>query len=165
MSWKKKRKMRNKMVKVAVINKPVKDFAELQKWLENIEVISKFVEKTGNRFDVRTKLVETLFNFLSQMKLQLPVPLEKELQLNLMKVLDFFLLYFFISLFLCYFYYSNILICLTDSVINYDFKRNIEIVKWNGNVVNGILGIKRDANLQSLEFFHSYDDVREVLTL
>jgi hypothetical protein len=39
----------------------------------------------------------------------------------------------------------------------------MEIVKSEGNVVNGTLGLKRDANLQSLEFFHSYEDVREVL--
>jgi hypothetical protein len=40
----------------------------------------------------------------------------------------------------------------------------MEIVKWKGNVPNGVLGMKRDANLQSLVFFHSYDDVREVLS-
>jgi hypothetical protein len=39
----------------------------------------------------------------------------------------------------------------------------MEIEKWEGNVLNGTIGMKRDANLQSLEFFHSYDDVREVL--
>jgi hypothetical protein len=38
----------------------------------------------------------------------------------------------------------------------------MEIVKSDGNVVNGILGLKTDANLQSLEFFHSYEDMREV---
>jgi hypothetical protein len=36
-------------------------------------------------------------------------------------------------------------------------------VKWDGNVVNGILGLKRDGNLQLVVFFHSYDDIREVL--
>jgi hypothetical protein len=65
-----------------------------------------------------------------------------------MKVLGFSLLY--------------ILICLIDSVIDYDLKRNTEIVKCNGNIVNGILGMKRDANLQLLVFFHSYDDIRVV---
>jgi hypothetical protein len=39
----------------------------------------------------------------------------------------------------------------------------MEIEKWEGNVVNGTLGMKRDANLQSIEFFHSYKDIREVL--
>jgi hypothetical protein len=29
--------------------------------------------------------------------------------------------------------------------------------------VNGIIGMKRDANLQLIEFFHSYDDATEVL--
>jgi hypothetical protein len=55
------------------------------------------------------------------------------------------------------------LICLIDSLIDYDRKRNMEIVKFEGNVVNGILGMKRDANLQSLVFFHSYEDIRAVL--
>jgi hypothetical protein len=54
------------------------------------------------------------------------------------------------------------IICLIDSLIDYDLKRNTEIVKCEGNVVNGILGMKRDANLQTLEFFHSYDDIRAV---
>jgi hypothetical protein len=39
----------------------------------------------------------------------------------------------------------------------------MEVVEWNGNVVNGTLGMKRDVNLLSLEFFHSYEDIREVL--
>jgi hypothetical protein len=39
----------------------------------------------------------------------------------------------------------------------------MEIVNSDGNVVNGIIGLKRDVNLQSLEFFHSYEDIREVL--
>jgi hypothetical protein len=56
-----------------------------------------------------------------------------------------------------------ILIYLIDSLIDYDLKRNTEIVKCEGNVVNGTLGMKRDANLQSLEFFHSYKDVEAVL--
>jgi hypothetical protein len=56
-----------------------------------------------------------------------------------------------------------ILICFIDSLIEYDLKRNAEIEKCEVNVVNGTLGMKRDANLQSLEFFHSYDDVGEVL--
>jgi hypothetical protein len=55
------------------------------------------------------------------------------------------------------------LTCLKDSVIDYDLKRNIEIVKWDENVENGTLGIKRDANLQLLLFFHCYDDVKAVL--
>jgi hypothetical protein len=36
------------------------------------------------------------------------------------------------------------------------------MVKCDGNVVNGTLGMKRDANLQSIVFFQSYEDVREV---
>jgi hypothetical protein len=53
---------------------------------------------------------------------------------------------------------------LIDSLIDYDLKKNREIVKWEGNVMNGMLGLKRDVNLQSLVFFHSYEDIREVLT-
>jgi hypothetical protein len=98
MPRKKKTKISNKKFKVAVINQPVKDLAELQKWLENIEVISKFVEKIGNRHNVRTKLVEILFSYLSKIKLHISVPKEKEFHLNLMKILGFCLLYFFISI-------------------------------------------------------------------
>jgi hypothetical protein len=43
------------------------------------------------------------------------------------------------------------------------FGRNAEIVKCDGNVVNGTLGMKRDTNLQLIEFFLSYKDIREVL--
>jgi hypothetical protein len=78
-----------------------------------------------------------------------------------MKILGFIHLYFYI-----YTIISNkyiLLICLIDSLIEFDLKRNTEIVKCNGNVVNGTLGLKRDINLQSLEFLHSYEDIREVL--
>jgi hypothetical protein len=151
MPSKKKTKMNKKKIKLA----------ELQKWLQNIEIITKFVENTGNRYNVRTKLVEIFLIYLSEIKLQLPVPKEKELHLNLMKVLGFCILYFFISFLYFFTVIFNIFI-LIDSVINYDLKRNREIVKWEGNVVNGILGMKRDANLKLIVFFHSYDDVREV---
>jgi hypothetical protein len=68
----------------------------------------------------------------------------------------------FIFLYLCcYFNYLNIY--LLDSVNDYDVKRNTEIMKWNANVENGILGMRRDINLQLLQFFHSYDDIKEVL--
>jgi hypothetical protein len=56
-----------------------------------------------------------------------------------------------------------ILICIIDSLIGYDFKRNRDVVKCEGNVVNGTLGLNRDANLQSLTFFLSYKDIRVVL--
>jgi hypothetical protein len=79
MSWKKKTIKNKKKVKLV----------ELRKWLQNIEVISKFVEKTGSRHNVRTKLVDILLSYLSKIKLQLPVPKEKKLHLNLMKVLGF----------------------------------------------------------------------------
>jgi hypothetical protein len=71
-----------------------------------------------------------------------------------------FLLYFYIYTFISIFY---TIISIIDSVIDYNLKRNTEIEKWEGNVVNGTLGMKRDANLQLLEFFLSYEDIREVL--
>jgi hypothetical protein len=93
MSWKKK----------TIKSKKKVNLAELRKWLQNIEVISKFVEKTGSRHNVRTKLVEILLSYLSNINLRLPVPSEKELHLNLMKVLGFCLVYFFISIFVLLF--------------------------------------------------------------
>jgi hypothetical protein len=52
---------------------------------------------------------------------------------------------------------------LIDLFIDYNLKRNTKIEKWEGNIPNGILGIQRDVNLHSLVFFHSYEDIREVL--
>jgi hypothetical protein len=94
------------------------------------------------------KLDKTLWNYITEIKLVLPI-------------LDgIFLLYFYIYTFISNNYI--ILICLIDSLINYDLKRNAETEKWEGNVVNGTLGLKRDANLQLIVFFHSYEDIREV---
>jgi hypothetical protein len=123
-----------------------------------------FLEKSESRFKVRTKLSDILFSYLSKIKLLLPFPAEKQLHLNLMKVLGFC---FFIYLFLFLYYnfnYFYILIYLIDSVNDYDLRRNTEIVKLEGNVVNGIVGMKRDANLLLIEFFHTYGDIREVFT-
>jgi hypothetical protein len=126
----------------------------------DLEGISEFAEKLGGRYEIRMKLEKTLLNYLSEIEVVLPI-LDKikfeELYLNSW----LFLLYFYI-----YIIISNnyiILICLIDSLIDYDQKRNAEIVKCEGNVVNGVVGMKRDANLQSIEFFHSYEDIREVL--
>jgi hypothetical protein len=110
------------------------------------------------------KLDKTLWNYITEIELVLPI-LDKikfeELYLNVMKVLGIYLLYFYIYTFISNNYI--ILICLIDSLIEYDLKRDAEIEKWEGNVVNGTLGLKRDANLQSLVFFHSYEDIKEVL--
>jgi hypothetical protein len=77
----------------------------------------------------------------------------------LMNILSFSFLYFCIYIIKSI---VNIIIWIIDSINCYDSERKAEIMKWEGNVVNGILGLKRDANLLSLVFFHSYDDIREV---
>jgi hypothetical protein len=161
MSLKKKVKINGEEVDVVVIEAPVKNKAKLQKVRQNLEGIWEFAEKLGDRYEIRMKLDKTFSNYLTQVKIPLPFPVEKEFHLNLMKVLGFFHLYFYI-----YIITSNnciTTICLIDSVIDYNLKRNTEVVKVDGNVVNGILGLKRDTNLQSLLFFHSYEDIREVL--
>jgi ribosome-binding ATPase YchF (GTP1/OBG family) len=164
MSLKKKLKMRTEENDVVVIVASVKNEAELQEIQENTEGISEFAEKLGDRYEIRMKLDKTLSDYLVEIELVLPILDKikfKVLYLNLMKILGFIHIYFNIYTFI-----SNnciIVICLIDSLIEYDQKRNTEIVNSEGNVVNGIIGLKRDANLQTIEFFHSYEDVREVL--
>jgi hypothetical protein len=155
--------MINEEIKNVVIDVVVKNGAELEKIHRNLEGISKFAEKLGGRYEIRMKFDKTLFRYLSKINIPLPLPVEKEFHLNLMKVLGFSHLYFYI-----YTITSNkyiILIYLIDSLINYDLKRNTEIVKCGGNVVNGILGMKRDTNLQLVVFLLCYDDVREVFVI
>jgi hypothetical protein len=153
----------NPHVKTGVINRSAKDLADLQKLVQNVELISKFVEKTGGRYEIRMKLDKTLWNYLTEIKLVLPILDKikfKELYLNLMEILGYF---FYISIFIHITSNNYILtIYLIDSVIEYGLKRNTEIVNCDGNVLNGIVGMKRDINLQLLVFFHSYDDVKEV---
>jgi hypothetical protein len=150
--------------KVAVIDEIVRNEAEVEKVRENTEGISEFAEKFGDRYEIRLKLDKILWNYLTEIELVLPI-LDKikfsELYLNLMKILGFIHFYFCIITITSNNYIKTI--CLIDSLIEYDLKRNTEIEKCDGNVVNGTLGLKRDVNLQSLEFFHSYVDVREVL--
>jgi hypothetical protein len=155
--------MRTEEDNIVVIVAAVRDKTKLQKILGNTEVIWEFAEKLGDRYEIRLKLDKTLWNYLTEIEVVLPI-LDKikfsELYMNLMKILGFIHLYFYI-----YSIISNnhiILICIIDSMVDYDLKRNAEIEKCDGNVVNGTLGLKRDANLQSLELFHSYEDVREV---
>jgi hypothetical protein len=87
-------------VKSAAINPHVKVLAELQKLLQNVEFISKFVEKTGGRYEIRMKLDKTLWNYLTEIGLVLSI-LDKikfeELYLNLMKILGYF---FYIFIFI-----------------------------------------------------------------
>jgi hypothetical protein len=164
MPLKKKIKMSDEEIEFAVILAPVKNDAELEEIRENTEGISEFAEKLGDRYEIRMKLDKTVWNYLTEIELVLPILDKikfKELYLNLMKILGFIHLSFYINIITSNNYVM--LICLIDSLIDYDLKRNTEIIKWNGNVVNGTLGMKRDANLQLLMFFHSYDDIRSVL--
>jgi hypothetical protein len=52
-----------------------------------------FAEKLGDRFEIRMKLDKTLWNYLTEIELVLPI-LDKikfsELYLNLMKILGYF---------------------------------------------------------------------------
>jgi hypothetical protein len=122
-------------------------------------VISIFNGKYGSRYKIRNKLDEILWSHLSKIELLLPFLAKKALQRKLKKVLGYSLLYYYI-----YNIVSTmcIMICLIDSVINYESKRNTEIMNYDANLKNGSLDMKRDANLQLLAFFHSYDDIRAV---
>jgi hypothetical protein len=164
MPLKKKFKMRTEEIEVIVVEMLAINEAELQKVRENTEGISEFTEKLGDRYEIRMKLYKTFWNYITEIELVLPI-LDKikfsELYLNLMKIIGYFLLYFYIYTFISNNYI--ILICLIDSLIEYDLKRNMVIVSLEGNIVNGTLSMKRDANLQSIEFFHSYEDIGEIL--
>jgi Holliday junction resolvase len=103
MPLKKKFKMRTEEIEVIVVEIPPKNEAELQKVRENTEGISEFAEKFGDRYKIRMKLDKSLWNYITEIKLVLPI-LDKikfsELYLNLMKVLGYF---FYISIFILLF--------------------------------------------------------------
>jgi hypothetical protein len=103
MSWKKKNNMRNKKAKVAVIVAPLKNEAKLQKIRENTKGISEFAGKFGDRYEIRMKLDKIIWNYITEIKLVLPI-LDKikfqELYMNLMKILGYF---FYISIFILLF--------------------------------------------------------------
>jgi benzoyl-CoA reductase/2-hydroxyglutaryl-CoA dehydratase subunit BcrC/BadD/HgdB len=90
MPLKKKFKMRTEEFEVIVVEVPAKNEAELQKIRENTEGISEYAEKLGDRYEIRMKLDKTLWNYITEIELVLPI-LDKikfsELYLNLMKVL------------------------------------------------------------------------------
>jgi hypothetical protein len=90
MTLKKKIKMSNEEIDVEVIDVIVKNEAELQKIRGNLEGISEFAEKFRGRYEIRMKIDKNLSNYLSQIDIPFPLPAEKELHLNLMKVLGFF---------------------------------------------------------------------------
>jgi Holliday junction resolvase len=103
MPLKKKFKMRTEDIEVVVVEMPAKNEAELQKVRENTEGISEFAEKLGDRYEIRMKLDKTLWNYITKIKLVLPI-LDKikfsELYMNLMEILGYF---FFISIFILLF--------------------------------------------------------------
>jgi hypothetical protein len=70
----------------------VKNEAELEKVRENTEGISEFAEKLGDRYEIRMKLNKTLWNYLTEIKLVLPI-LDKikfsKLYMNLMEILGY----------------------------------------------------------------------------
>jgi hypothetical protein len=86
-----------------VIDMAVKNEGQLLKICGNLEVFWEIAEKLGDRYEVRVKLDKTLWNYLTEIELVLPI-LDKinfsELYLNLMKVLGFCLLYFCIYIFI-----------------------------------------------------------------
>jgi Holliday junction resolvase len=103
MSLKEKIKMGDEEIEVIVVEMPAKNEAELEKVRENTEGISEFAEKLGNRYEIRMKLDKTLWNYITEIKLVLPI-LDKikfsELYMNLMEILGYF---FFISIFILLF--------------------------------------------------------------
>jgi hypothetical protein len=66
-----------------------------------IEAILVFVEKTGSRFNIRNRVDEILFRYLSEVQLLLSLlaktKLLKNLHINLMKILGYF---FYIFIFI-----------------------------------------------------------------
>jgi hypothetical protein len=155
--------MTDEDINVIVIEAPVRNETELQAFRGTTEGIWEFVEKVGDRYEIRMKLDKTLWNYLTEIEIVLPILDKikfKELYMNLMKILGYFLQNFCIITIPSNNYIT--LICFKDSLID-DLRRNIKIEKCEGNVVNGTLGMKRDTNLQSHEFFHFYEDIREVL--
>jgi Holliday junction resolvase len=93
MPLKKKFKMHTEEIEVIVVEVQTKNEAELQKIQENTEGISEFGEKLGNRYEIRMKLDKTLWNYITEIELILPILDKikfKELYLNVMKVLGYF---------------------------------------------------------------------------
>jgi Holliday junction resolvase len=100
MSLRKKVEINGEDDDVVVIEAPVKNEAELQKIRGNLEGMSEFAKKLGGRYEIRMKLDKTFSNYLTQVNILLPFPAEKELYLNLMKILGYFLLYFYIYIYI-----------------------------------------------------------------
>jgi hypothetical protein len=89
--------MGNQIRKLETEFRPIKYLLSLVKYIPNEEVVLVFFEKSGSRFITRIKIDNTLSKYLSDINISLPFPAEKELYLNLMRVLGYF---FHISVFL-----------------------------------------------------------------
>jgi hypothetical protein len=92
--------MRNQIRKLKIEVPPVKYSVSPVKYVPNDEVVLVFVEKSGSRFMTRIKIDNIASNYFFENDINLPFPAEKELHLNLMKVLGFCLLYFYIYIFI-----------------------------------------------------------------
>jgi hypothetical protein len=98
--------MNDEETDVVLIVAPVKNEAELQEIGGNLEGISDFAENLGDRYEIRMKLDKTLWNYLTEIQLVLPILDKikfKELYLNLMKILGYFF-YIFIFQYLYYYF-------------------------------------------------------------
>jgi hypothetical protein len=82
----------------------------LLKYVPDPDVISKFSELHGARYNVRNKADQVLFGYLSDIQIVLPLAAKKKLYLKMMKILGYF---FYISiciltfLLFLYFYLFN----------------------------------------------------------
>jgi hypothetical protein len=85
-------KISDEKIKLIVLNVLLKDLTELKKIIQNIEVISIFAEKHGNRYKIRNKLDEILSTFLSEIELVFPLPAKKKLHKKLMNIPGFSIL-------------------------------------------------------------------------
>jgi hypothetical protein len=49
-----------------------------------------------------------------------------------------------------------------DRIFDFNSLKNAEMKKWNCNIEDGLLGMKRDCNLKLIRFLDSYRDIRMV---
>jgi hypothetical protein len=122
----------------------LKYLVRLVKYVPDHDVISKFSGKYEVRYNVRNKVNRLLFGYLSDIELLLPLSAKFSLERKIKKVLGYFFVYFYVCLIV--FIIIIILICWLDSVIDYDLKKNTEILKWDANVMNGTLVMKSTIN-------------------
>jgi hypothetical protein len=139
---------------------PIEYLIKPVKYIVDNEIALMFEEKCGSRYKIRNKLDEIVSKYLTEIELLLPISDQKNLCEKLMDLLGFSLLHFHIYVIVST---IHIIVYFSDSAIDYNSKRNTEIMKCDANLENGILDMKRDVNLLLVVFFHSYDDIRAVL--